>query len=56
VNTALLVIDYINGILEGSCKDYTEKHPILEKTNRLIKGCRNQEIPIYFIRLGFDEN
>lgn len=37
MKTALLVIDYINGIINGSCKDYVNTHPILQKTNTLNK-------------------
>lgn len=57
MKTALLVIDYINGIAKnGSCKEYASQHPILDNTNKLIAKCRNKNIPIYFIRLAFDDN
>lgn len=55
MKSALLVIDYITGIVNGSCKEYMQKHPVLQNTNTLIKHCRTQSIPIYFIRLGFDQ-
>lgn len=55
MKTALLVIDYINGIMNGSCKEYASKHPILQNTNTLIAGCKKADIPIYFVRLAFDE-
>lgn len=54
MKTALLVIDYINGIVNGSCKAYIDKHPIIDNTNKLIVYCRELSIPIYFIRLAFD--
>jgi len=56
MKTALLVIDYINGILNGSCKEYAEKYPIVKNTNKVIAFCRSQYIPIYHVRLGFDGN
>lgn len=56
METALLVIDYINGIMNGSCKDYANKYPIVTNTNKLITGCRSQAIPIYFVRLAFNSN
>lgn len=56
MKTALLVIDYINGIINGSCKDYAMSHPIVDNTNKLISVCRTKQIPIYFVRLAFDEN
>ncbi len=56
MKTALLVIDYINGIIGGSCKDYAKNHPILANTNKLIKAAREHNIPIYFVRLAFDSN
>jgi len=54
MKTALLVIDYINGIMKGSCKEFAKNHLILSATNKLIVGCRKAAIPIYFIRLAFD--
>lgn len=55
MKTALLVIDYINGIMEGSCAEFASHHPILEKTNQLIAEARKADVPIYFVRLAFDE-
>ena len=56
MKTALLVIDYINGIMNNVCKDYASKHPIVNNTNKLIAHCRKKNIPIYFVRLAFDKN
>lgn len=56
MKTALLVIDYINGIISGSCKDYAAKHPIVKNTNAVIDYCRSKQIPIYHVRLAFDKN
>lgn len=56
MKTALLVIDYINGIINGSCKDYAEKHPIITNTNKVIAFCRSKHIPIYHVRVAFDKN
>lgn len=56
MKSALLVIDYINGIINGSCKDYAKCHPIVENTNKLIAYCRACNIPIYHIRVAFDKN
>lgn len=56
MKTALLVIDYINGIINGSCKDYAEKYPIVKNTNKVISFCQSQNIPIYHIRVAFDKN
>lgn len=54
MKTALLVIDYMNGIINNPAyQTYIAKHPIIENTNKLIDACRNKNIPIYFIRLGF---
>lgn len=54
LKTALLVIDHINGIMNGSCKDYASHFPIVANANKLIDACRNKHIPIYFIRVAFD--
>lgn len=35
MKTALLVIDYINGIIGGSCKEFANNHPIIANTNSL---------------------
>jgi len=56
MKTALLVIDYINGIMNGTCKDYASKYPIVKNTNKLITHCRLKNIPIYFVRLAFDKH
>src|SRR3989338_2205265 len=56
MKTALLVIDYINGIINGSCKYYAEKHPIVKNTNKVIAFCRSQNIPIYHVRVAFDKH
>lgn len=56
MKTALLVIDYINGIIGGSCKNYAQTHPILANTNKLIQAARANHLPIYFVRLAFDSN
>lgn len=56
MKSALLVIDYINGILNNGCKKFAEDHPIVANTNKLIAMCRKEGVPIYFIRLGFDAN
>lgn len=55
MKTALLVIDFINGIIGGSCKDYASKYPIVTKTNQLISGFRESGTPIYFVRLAFNK-
>jgi nicotinamidase-related amidase len=55
MKTALLVIDYINGIINGSCKDYAEKHPIVKNINKVIAFCRSRNIPIYHVRVAFDK-
>lgn len=56
MKTALLVIDYINGIVKGLCYEYVAKYPIVANTNKLIAKCRANEIPVYFVRLAFDAN
>lgn len=56
MKTALLVIDYINGIMNGTCKEYASTHPIVKNTNKLIANCREKNIPIYFVRLAFDKH
>lgn len=56
MKSALLVIDCINGIINGSCKEYASTHPIVENTNKLIAHCRTKNIPIYFVRVAFDKN
>jgi len=53
---ALLVIDYINGIVrDGSCSEWAKSHPILSNVNSIISQARKADIPIYFVRLAFDE-
>lgn len=56
MKTALLVIDYINDIINGSCKDYAEKYPIIKNTNKVIAFCRSENIRIYHVRVAFDES
>lgn len=56
MKAALLVIDYINGIINGSCKDYAKKYPIVKNTNKVITFCRSQNIPIYHVRVAFDKH
>ncbi len=56
MKTALLVIDYINGIIGGSCKNFANDHPIVSNTNKLIEAARKRDIPIYFVRVAFDPN
>lgn len=56
MKTALLIIDYINGIINGSCKAYAAAHPIVKNTNKLIVHCRQRKILIYFVRVAFDKN
>ncbi len=56
MKTALLVIDYINGIINGTCKEYARNHPIVKNTNKLIAHCREKNIPIFFVRLAFDKD
>lgn len=56
---ALLVIDYINGIAEGSgsCAEYLRKHhEVLTNTNLLIDKSRELELPVIFIRLAFEHD
>lgn len=55
MKTALLVIDYINGIMNGSCRDYAGKYPIVKNTNKVIALCRSKRIPIYHVRVAFDK-
>jgi nicotinamidase-related amidase len=54
MKTALLVIDLINGVVNGTCKEYISKHPVIENANIIIDKCRKENMPIYFIRLAFD--
>ncbi len=53
----LLVVDMINGIAaNGSCSKYVQQAPVLDNINKLITTFRKQKLPIYFIRLAFEEN
>ncbi len=56
LNKVLFVIDYIEGIAKtGACAQYLEAHPeIIENTNTLINAFRAADLPIFFIRLAFD--
>lgn len=59
MKTALLVIDFINGIAagNGSCADYLKNHPaVVENTNTLIKTARQQQALAVHVRLAFDPN
>lgn len=58
MHQALLVIDYIVGIAEtGTCAAFLKKRPeIIENTNKVIESFRQFDLPIFFIRLAFDEN
>jgi nicotinamidase-related amidase len=53
----LFVIDYIEGIaITGSCASYLAAHPeLIENTNALIKKFRASNLPVFFIRLAFDD-
>ena len=53
----LLVIDFIKGIVEGkgSCSTYLSEHPeLIVNTVFLMRMARENNIPIYHIRLAFD--
>lgn len=54
LKSALLVIDCIEGIAHGSCKDYVAQYPVIQNIQKLILHCRENNIPIYFVRLAFD--
>lgn len=55
MKSALLVIDLINGILKQAPDgQYANQDLVVNNTNALIVACREQAIPIYFIRLAFD--
>ncbi len=52
MKTALLAIDYINGIMGGY--DEPKRQAIVSNANKVIAVCREQGMPIYFVRLAFD--
>jgi biuret amidohydrolase len=56
MTTALLVIDYINGIAKtGVCAQHLKEHPeVITNTNHLIRTFRTQKLPLIFIRLAFN--
>lgn len=56
--SALFVINYITGIAEtGVCALFLNDHSeVLENTNKIIKSFRKLNLPIFFIRLTFNEN
>jgi nicotinamidase-related amidase len=45
MKTALIVIDYIKGIIDGPCKAFAGDHPIVANMNRLISKCRYKKSP-----------
>lgn len=58
---ALLVIDYINEIADSKGKiaqkgysAYMEHHFTLNRVNTLIRHAREKNIPIIFVRVGFE--
>lgn len=59
MKSALLVIDYINGIAKGngSCAEYLKNHPeIIHNTILLINQAHAIELPVFHIRLAFDSS
>ena len=56
-NTALIVLDFINGInQQDSFKAFLEKHHTLEKANQLIAYARKQQDLIIFVKVGFSDS
>ncbi len=57
-SNALLVIDMINDIVApdgkiASCAKYVSEHPVIENINKLIGYFRENNLPIFFIRIAF---
>ncbi len=55
--TALIVLDFINGITENPYfKTYIDQHQVIEKSNQLIKKFRKNKQLIIFVKVGFSDN
>lgn len=58
---AILLLDFINeithsdGKLSGPFLEYIEKNNVIENANHLIQYGRQNNIPIIFVKLGFNE-
>lgn len=60
-NTALLVIDFINDIVNpkgkiASSADYIEKHHVIENANKAIDFARQHDIGVVLVKVGFSAN
>lgn len=56
-NTALIVLDFINGINQREhFKNFIEKHHTLEKANELIAYARKTQDLIIFVKVGFSDS
>lgn len=61
MKTALLVIDFINDIVHPDGKisgsaAYIKEHQVIENVNRAIHFARKNNIPIVFVKVGFNLN
>lgn len=56
MNAGLLVIDMIDGIaINGSCADYVKQYAVLDAVNKSIATFNASGLPIYHVRLQFDQ-
>lgn len=56
-NTALIVLDFINGITENEpYQTYLEAHHTIEKANQLIAHARQNQQLIVFVKVGFSDS
>jgi len=51
-NTALLVIDVQNGVMEGA----TRRNDVIENINRLVDKARGEEVPVIWIQHSDDDS
>jgi nicotinamidase-related amidase len=61
IKTALIVIDYINDIVDKdgkipSCAEYVEKYNTIKNVNKAIAGARQKNYPVIHVKVGFSEN
>lgn len=60
-NTALLVIDFINDIVNpkgkiASSAEFVKSNHVIENANKMIAYARKNNMPIGFVKVGFSES
>lgn len=57
MNTALIVLDFVNGITHhDDIKNFIDKHHTMDHANKLINFARDKNYKIIFVKVGFSDS